>query len=210
MISCSAIQQVVDKMRNKQHRTSTQANYYGIWKCFNEFVIRLDSKPASWEDRLVLFIGYLIQTDKKSNTIRSYVLAIKTVLFRGGIELNEDRTLLRALTRGCKLTKDKVYVRLPICKDLLIILLKNIKEMCDDQPFLVTLYQAFFAATYYGLFKIGELSFGPHVIRVNDVHIGQNKRKLMFLLRTSKTHDESSHPQIIKISSTDKTCEFKG
>lgn len=139
-ISTLVIQNLVEEMKNKQHRSSTQSNYLKIWRCFNEFIIRLDLKPRFWEDRLILFVGYLIQTKKKSNTIRSYISAIKAVLFQGGIWINEDRYLLRALTRRCKLTNDKVHVRLPIYKDMLVVLLKEIRDRFATQPYISALY----------------------------------------------------------------------
>ena len=55
-----------------------------------------------------------------------------------------------------------------------------------------------------------------HYVRVQDVLIGTNKDKLMFVLHTSKTHNKGNKPQIIKISATKKkvrdgvmTCEQK-
>ena len=63
---------------------------------------------------------------------------------------------------------------------------------------------ALFATAYYGLFRIGEITDSQHAVKARDVHIGQNKRKLLFLLRTSKTHGENVEPQSIKIASTKK------
>ena len=59
---------------------------------------------------------------------------------------------------------------------------------------------------------------GPHPVWVSSVHIGRNKQKILFLLKTSKTHGEYGPPQIIKINShklpysslTDKNiCQIK-
>ena len=62
-----------------------------------------------------------------------------------------------------------------------------------------------FAATYYGLLRISEVaSGGPHPIKAVDVHIGMNKRKFLFILRTSKTHWTDVKPQRVAISSTNK------
>ena len=58
------MQNIVDKLKYEQNRSSTQANYYSIWKKFNQFFIQLDVKPNSWEERLILFVGYLINNDK--------------------------------------------------------------------------------------------------------------------------------------------------
>ena len=80
-ISTIKIKNIVDRLRTERCRDSTQQMYYRIWKLFNQFFIRLDSKPDTWEDRLVLFTGFLIENKLKSNTIRSYLLAIKGVLY---------------------------------------------------------------------------------------------------------------------------------
>ena len=40
-----------------------------------------------------------------------------------------------------------------------------------------------------------------HSIKNNNIHVGQNKDKILIILYSSKTHDQSSYPQQIKISS---------
>ena len=57
-------------------------------------------------------------------------------------------------------------------------------------------------AGYYGLLRVGELAQGPHVILAENVHIGVNKDKMLFILRTSKTHNYGNHPQMVKIKSS--------
>ena len=44
---------------------------------------------------------------------------------------------------------------------------------------------------------------GTHPVLARDIKIADNKKKLKFILRTSKTHWTNSKPQIIKINSTD-------
>ena len=46
-ISMSDIQSIVEQLKLQRHRQSTKDNYYGIWKTFNQFFIRLDIKPTS-------------------------------------------------------------------------------------------------------------------------------------------------------------------
>ena len=64
---------------------------------------------------------------------------------------------------------------------------------------------------YYRLFRIGEISQSEHVIKACDVHIGTNKKKLMFVVRSSKTHSLGDKPQIVKIKATTcgKECKKK-
>ena len=59
------------------------------------------------------------------------------------------------------------------------------------------------STAYYGLFRIGEITLGPHVIKAKDIHVTRNKKKVMFVLHSSKTHGRDKKPQIIKISSSE-------
>ena len=88
-ISTQAVLQVVEKLKLQHHQDSTRKSYYSTWRQFNEFFIKLDEKPDNWEDRLILFVGYLVEDNKKSSTIKSYVSAIKPVLREDGIVMNE-------------------------------------------------------------------------------------------------------------------------
>ena len=195
------MQNIVDKLKNEQNRSSTKANYYSIWKKFNLFFIQLDIKPDSWEERLILFVGYLIDKRRKSSTIRSYISAIKSVLKQDGEDLKENVYLLKSLTKACKLKNDKVHTQLPIRKNLLKLIVDNVHKIFKSpQEYLVKMYQALFITAYYGLFRIGELTFSQHAIKAKDVHIGVNKNKLMFILHSSKTHWYDTKPQIVKIS----------
>ena len=162
--------------------------------------MRLDFKPKTWEERLVLFVGFLIQNNRKSTTIRSYISAIKCVLRQDGEELNEDVYLLKSLTKACQLKNDKVHTQLPIRKGLIHLILANLlKIFSGDQSYLTKLYRALYITTYYGLFRIGEVTKSDHVIKACDVHTAKNKNKMMFVLHSSKTHWFNVKPQIVKI-----------
>ena len=70
-----------------------------------------------------------------------------------------------------------------------------------------------FSTAYYGLFHVGELTTGDHPVLARDVHIAQNKAKMLFILCTSKTHWKNNKPQMVKITSPtviDKTSINKG
>ena len=204
-ISTQAIENILETLKQQRHRDSTHQNYYHIWKSFNNFFIQLDIKPKNWEDRLMLYVGYLIDNKKKSSTVRSYVSAIKAVLFNGGFKIMEDTVLINALTRACRLKNDSVKPRLPVRKDLLVLLCKSIDDMLfSEQPYLAILYKTMFTVTYFGLLRVGEATRSRHVIKAKDMHVGTNKKKLMLVLHSLKTHNESSKPQIIKIDAIDQ------
>ena len=71
----------------------------------------------------------------------------------------------------------------------------------NQQPYLNTLYKAMFAAGYFGMLCIGEMAHRPHAILADNVHIGLNKHKILFVMESSKTHGQGDKPQMIKISS---------
>ena len=204
MISTSSIRSIIERLRLQRHRDLTKSQYYAIWKVFNKFIIRLDVKPNDWEDRLHLFVAFMVENNKKSSTIKSYISAIKSTLTENYIKLNEDRFLLNSLIRACRLTKDQLQARLPIKKDLLKVIINKIASFYDTQPYLQILYTSLVATAYFGLFRVGELTQSSHAVKVNDVHVGRNKRKLLLILRSSKTHTKGCKPQMVKISSTDK------
>ena len=131
----------------------------------------------------------------------SYVLVIRSVLMENYIEVQEDKFLFTALTKACKLNNDVVCARMPIHKGLLNMVLKETynRYMRCNQPYLTVLYTCIFSTAYFGLFRISELARSPHAVKAIDVKIGINKRKMKFILRSSKLHGKYAHPQIIKI-----------
>ena len=149
-------------------------------------------------------MAYLIENGKQSQTVKSYISAIKAVLKDNNIEVNEDVYLLHSLTKSCKLNYNCVRVCRPIQKEILSILLKAVECYFDycGQLYLWNLYMAMFAAAYYGLFRIGEIAEGKHLVKDSDMHLAMNKRKLLFILRSLKTHDVNVEPQSVKIAST--------
>ena len=145
-----------------------------------------------------------MQTKKQSSTVKSYISAIKAVLKSNNIRMHENQYLLTAMTRACHLKNDRIKTRMTIQKGMLSVLLRttNSHFMEINQPFLAILYQALFSTAYFGLFRVSELVTGEHPVLAKDVHIGQNKKKMLFVLHSSKTHTRNVPPQIVKISSS--------
>ena len=203
------IQRIIEDLKMNRVRETTKKNYYVIWRLFNSFFIRLDIKPTSWEDKIVLFAGYLAEQNKKSGTIQSYISAIKAVLLSNNIDVCEDWFLLNSITKACSYRNDTVHTCLPIQKRLLITILSEVTVIFQNQPYLNRLYQALFSTAYFSLFRIGELTSGDHPVLARDIHITLNKKKLLFILQTSKTHWKNVKPQIVKINSQRNMTAFK-
>ena len=147
-----------------------------------------------------MFCAYLIENGSQSSTVRSYVSAIKNILRDDGYNWNEDRILLQSFIGACKMENDKFTCRLPIQVGLLEVLLFELERMFHSQFYLEKLYKAIFALMYYGLMRIGEVVQGSHTLKAKDMHISQNKNKMLIVLYSSKTHSKANLPQKIKIT----------
>ena len=97
-ISTREIQEIVNTLSLQRFHSSTRRTYHRIRHLFNQFFIRLDHKPFTWEDRLILFTGFLVDNKLKSCTVKSYISAIRAVLMKIGVSLSEDKYLLSSLT----------------------------------------------------------------------------------------------------------------
>ena len=177
-----------------------------MWRQLNKFIINLDCNcnSLSWEERTALFGAYLVDKGVQSSTLKSYFSAIKHVLKLDGYMWNENKVLFSSLVKGCKLQNDKVKVRLPIQKGLLELLLFEINRyfQSNPQPYLESLYHTMFSLAYYGMLRVGEVTYSPHTVKACNVHVGNNKDKILIVLYTSKTHGEESRPQKVKISAS--------
>ena len=154
----------------------------------------------------MLFAASLIENGFQSSTLKSYMSAIKSVLMDDNYDWQDGRLELQTLSRAYRIVNNKLTVRLPICLNLLEVILFEIKCFYHDQYYLAILYQTLVCIGYHGLFRIRELTSSSHMVKAKDVHIGTNKDKLLFILYSSKTHGEESRPQKIKIKVV--TCEF--
>ena len=173
--------------------------------------------PVSWEKRVSLFCAYLIDSHKtQSSTIRSYISAIKNTLRNDGYKWVDDRVYLDLLIKLCKITNDTLMARLPIQFKLFELILFELGRVMINQPYLEILYRAIFCLSYYGLMRVGEVSQSLHNVKALDVHIAENKDKIMIILYSSKTQNKVNRPQEIKISRSEHTgrnhkffCPFK-
>ena len=171
--------------------------------------------PKTWEERLTLYVGYLTDRGLQSRTIKSYISAIKSVLIDDDYEWNENKLKLTALTQACRLQNDEVRTRLPIQAQLMEILLYEIAriEEIADQVYLICTYRCIILILYYGLFRIGEVTLSPHALKARDIHINDEKTKMLLVLRSSKTHSKANKPQNIKLTSnmigSKKFCPVK-
>ena len=167
---------ILEKLKLQSVRDTTEKNYCCVWRSFNRFIVRLDKKPTNWENRIQLFVRYLINSGKQSQTVRSYISAIKTILGFENILVHNDSLLLSTVTKACKLKNDQVKCRLPIHRDLLNIIIKNVKEFfqSNGQLYLAILYSSLFSAGYYGMLRVGEMTTGSHPVLVTDIQVAEN------------------------------------
>lgn len=205
-ISMDRIFAIIERLKANQTRASTAKNYHMIWKSFNKFLLRLTthSEKYSWEERAAFFGAYLVEQGIQSSTLKSYLSAIKCVLKTDGYEWSDDKVVFSTLIKGCKITNDEIMICQPIKKHLLETILFEIQRMYGKQPYLETLYTSILLLGYYGLMRIGGMVKtdlpSDHAVHARNVHIALNKKKILLVLYSSKTHGKESRPQKIKIT----------
>ena len=207
------MESILETLKGKQNRNSTAKVYHSIWTKFNSFLIRLDNKPPTWEERVALYCAFLVEEGIQSSTVRTYVSAIKSTLKADSYNWDDGKLMLQAITKACRIVNDTVKTRLPIQVGLMEMLLFEIERKFEpkmekskgsstnQQPYLCILYKTMFILAYYGLLRIGEIAKGDHTIKAKDVKMSKNNDKLLLFLYMSKTHGKESHPQKIKIES---------
>ena len=57
------------------------------------------------------------------------------------------------------------------------------------------------------MMHISEVAEEPHAVRALDVHIGENKQKLLLVLRSSKTHNRGDKLQLIQLGNNFGTVD---
>ena len=121
--------QLMDNLQYNSTRKSTKCNYLGIWRQFNNFVIKLDHQLKSWEDCTSLYSTYLILKGIQSSTLKSHISAIKHSLIKDKYKWNDDLVLLNTLVKACKLSNDTIRVKLPIQFNLFEALLFELERI---------------------------------------------------------------------------------
>ena len=115
-----------------------------------------------------------------------------------------------SITKACRLLNDTVYIRRPIRKGLLELILFEVEHIFGNQYYLEVMFKAAFLLGYYGLLRVGEMAADPgyfqsnHALCAKNVHVAQNKPKIMVVLYTSITHGKESLLQKIKVMVSEK------
>lgn len=154
-----------------------------------------------------MYVTFLADNNYYENTIRSYISAIRHQLKQDGEVLNEDQFLLESIIRSSRIKNNIKRDRMGISLNMLCNLLDQLNIKFDTQPYLRALYRAMFTLGYFCLLRVSELTTGRHPILAKDVSAARNKLKIQVKLRTSKTHNLSNRPQVIRYPDPDEEAE---
>lgn len=200
--SLTQYRRIKNIIKNNRLQPSTKRSYKKTWNRFNKFISQFDIIPPKWEDRIIVWATHLAENRKKSATIKSYISAVHYCLSLDGIKVPHSNCELAAIIQAAKHSNDELYVRLPIQKDLLKLILNFIRTayiIQRGQRYLGVTLLALYSTAYHGLFRISELTQGQHNVKAQDIIYARNKKKVTFYLRSSKTHTLADQPQIINI-----------
>ena len=135
--------------------------------------------------------------------------AIKATLAMDNYKIDEDSLTLSMFARTCKKKNNRIYVRMPIKKNTLHLVLFELGRVHTKQYYLEIMYKTAYLFAYYGMLRVGELTTSEHVLRAKDVHSANNKARIKIILYSSKTHGRGDPPQQIDINACkDIFCPF--
>ena len=95
---------IAERLTREQRCRATRRTYKYGWYNFNNFLINLDCRPESWDEKLALFTAYLIQNANPGPTIKSYVSAVKAILQEDGAHIEDNSVTLTSLLKPTKYT----------------------------------------------------------------------------------------------------------
>ena len=202
-ISTDSLEETRETLKFNIHQKSTKKNYHQIWLKFNQFLIRLDRLPESWEERVSLYCTYLWKEGIQSATMKSYLSAIKGKIKADGNKWDEEQFNFNALVKACRMENDVLYNRLPIRRPFLECILFEIERrftIQSDESYLESMFKTAYLLQYYGLLRVGEIADSVHVLKACDVHVANNDEKILIILHSSKTHTKADRPQEIRIT----------
>lgn len=206
---------IKDLLKTYKLRCSTRKSYKRTWNRFNKFISQFDTIPPRWEDRIIVWATHLADNRKKSATIKSHISAVRYCLQLDGIQVTHQSCELAAIVQIAKQYNDELYIRLPIQKDLLQLMINFIRVhyWCNlGQQYQASCLMALFSMAYHGAMRISELTEGEHAVKAQDIIYATNKRKITLYLRSSNTHTKADQPQIISIEEHQwwgKNCPVK-
>ena len=111
-ISTHGMESILEKLKCQCMRDSTARNYLGVWRQFNKFMTKLNSKPNSWEQQASLFGAYLVDNGVQSSTLKSYISAIKITLTLDRYHSADEKVLLGTLMKACQIMNDRIQTRI--------------------------------------------------------------------------------------------------
>lgn len=192
---------VVEGMKNGDLRNSSQQMYHKVWTNFLKFLDGFKNLPTKWEDKMVMYAAHLGNIGEFSQTVASYMSAIRYKLRKDGLEIPDKNFEIASIIRTCKLKNDRVRYRCGLTRRMTEDLIMATKTLFlnNGQVYLYKLYRALFLAAYYGMFCIGELGDSLHALQAKDVKPAANKSKFLLILRSSKTHGLGDHPHTVNI-----------
>ncbi len=174
---------------------STISSYDSKWQKFVFFVSRLDRHVAGWEDRIIYYVVHLTNQGYAPSTVRSHLSAIRFKLKTDGQKLEENHFVLKLLLKLCLKSYVAHKAKLPVTQVIFEAIMAAEAK----------LFRAIFAAAYYGLFRVGEVTASPH--NLLRQHVGITKQGgdiIRMLLLTSKTAQVPGLPQTIWIKHVHK------
>ena len=202
-IPLPSIQRHVQQLASVALASNTHKAYSRGWELFQVFLQCYNISMHNLQEQHMLeFISFLSLSNFAASTIQLYLLGVKHHLKLRGINNYEANFLLCMVVKGVSATGNKSDIRLPISLKLLHEMWGAILFIVDSK-FDVIMYRSLLSFTFHGLFKPGEVTYSPHVIKAENVYFVEDQ--LQVHLKSSKSH-RGPGSQVVTIDKQPVVC----
>lgn len=111
-----------------------------------------------------------METGHSPRTISTYIAALNFYHKANGWKNIADNFTIKKMLEGCRRLKQTKDNRAPLTRDILQSINRNLQFICSDR-FEETLFQAAYALTYFGLFRVSEVVANSESKKNNSIKL---------------------------------------
>ena len=182
---------------------STHKSYARGWCMFERFAdqYNVDTNGVK-EHNLLEFVSFLSLSGFAASTVQLYLTGVRHHLKLQGKNSFKDSFVIKMVVKGVTSRYTVPDIRLPINIGLLHDMWNVIPIILRNQ-YLVKMYRSMLTLVYHGLLRLGEITYTPHVIKVEHTFfVHQN---VHLYLHSSKTNN-SPFPQRVVVAPQQGIC----
>ena len=202
-IPVSTVRAHIQQLTTLALTESTQKSYARGWTMFLGFAqqYNIDLNRIK-EYNLLEFISFLSLSKFAASTMQLYLAGVRHHLKLRGQNSFNNNFIIRMVVKEVSTRFPEQDIRLPITLDHLHDIWEVLPYVIHDR-FQITMFHCMLTMGYHGLLHPGEITYSPHVIKVENVYF--IKQYVHLYLMSSKAHREP-FPQRVVVAPQQQMC----